>query len=122
MLKLALRSREESIDAHHQGHGVHSARDSCTGVVRGTRIDVRELERGETVALTPLTVRAGERGYAVLFRYGVVVFINLSPLEEAAFLKSLAPFITDAFDMPESEQVSIALASEGVSASMPRAL
>jgi uncharacterized Rmd1/YagE family protein len=78
----------------------------------GTRIDVRELERGAVVALTPLTVQAGERGSAVLFRYGVVVFLNLSPVEEVAFLKSLAPLISEPFDNPETERVSIAIASD----------
>jgi len=80
----------------------------------GTRIDVRELERGDVVALTPLTVQAGERGSAVLFRYGVVVFLNLSPVEEAAFLKSLGPMISEPFEKPETERVSIAIASDEV--------
>jgi uncharacterized Rmd1/YagE family protein len=78
----------------------------------GARIDVRALERGETIALTPLTVQAGERGHAVLFRYGVVVLINLSPLEEAAFLKTLVPFVTSPFDIPESESVTMALGAD----------
>ena len=75
----------------------------------GSRIDIRELERGEAVALTPLTVRAGDRGFAVLFRYGVAVLINLTPVEEVAFLKSLRHLVSDPFDEPETERVALAV-------------
>jgi uncharacterized Rmd1/YagE family protein len=78
----------------------------------GERLDLRDLERGETLAVTPLTIRAGESGYAMLFRYGAVVLINLNPLEQAAFLKTLASFITDPFENLESESVTIAAAPD----------
>jgi uncharacterized Rmd1/YagE family protein len=78
----------------------------------GERIDLRALERGEIVTLAPLTVRAGERGYAVLFRYGVVVLVELQPVEEAAFLKTLNPFIHERVDEPESEAGDIASDAE----------
>ena len=73
----------------------------------GTRIDLRALERGETISETPLTVRAGERGYAVLFRYGVVVLVALSPIEEAAFLETVRAFVQGPFEEPESEDSQI---------------
>ena len=69
----------------------------------GARIDLRALERGETIGETPLTVRAGERGCAVLFRYGVAVLVGLSPVEEAAFLETLRPFVQERFEDPENE-------------------
>ena len=78
----------------------------------GSRIDIRELERGETIALSPLTVHAGERGHAVLFRYGAVVLVNLSPEETSTFLKSLTPLVTDRFETPETEDLTIALAAD----------
>jgi uncharacterized Rmd1/YagE family protein len=79
----------------------------------GERIDVRALERGETLALLPTTVHAGERGFAVLFRYGAVVLIDLSPVEEAAFLEALAPFVTGRLEEPESEEADIAIEPQG---------
>jgi uncharacterized Rmd1/YagE family protein len=77
----------------------------------GERIDVRPLERGETLALAPLTLRAGERGVAVLFRYGAVVFVDVAPLEQAAFLEKLRPFVSGAFEA-EGESVEIAIDAE----------
>jgi uncharacterized Rmd1/YagE family protein len=78
----------------------------------GDRIDVRALEHGETVALAPLTVRAGERGYAAVFRYGVVSLIEMQPLEEAAFVQALTPFISGPIEAPESEAIEIIIDAE----------
>jgi uncharacterized Rmd1/YagE family protein len=75
----------------------------------GTRLDLRALERGDTIAVAPLTVHAGAQGYAMLFRYGAVVCINMHPLEEAAFLETLAPFISGPFDAPEHETLDIVI-------------
>ncbi|MBI4641638.1 MAG: RMD1 family protein [Candidatus Tectomicrobia bacterium] len=75
----------------------------------GERIDARALEQGEVIALAPLTVRAGKRGCAMLFRYGVVVLVELRPDEEAAFLEALASLVSERFDNPESEEAEIAI-------------
>jgi uncharacterized Rmd1/YagE family protein len=80
----------------------------------GERIDLRALERGSHVALVPLTVRAGEHGYAVLFRYGAVVSIALQPVEEAAFLETLRPFVHGAVAEPESEESDIRIEPDQV--------
>lgn len=63
----------------------------------GERLDLKTLETTQRLTTNPLTVQAGQSGCAVLFRYGVVVLFNLSPLEEAAFLESLKPFVIEAF-------------------------
>lgn len=60
----------------------------------GERIDLRAFEGASKFALAPLTVAAGARGAAVLFRYGVVVLYNVAPIEEAALLTDLAPLVT----------------------------
>jgi uncharacterized Rmd1/YagE family protein len=75
----------------------------------GERLDLRTLERGDTVALVPLMVRAGSEGYAVLFRYGVAVLIGMEPLEEPTFLETLGPFVQDEIDEPESEGTVVAV-------------
>ena len=59
----------------------------------GSRIDLRAFESGKPLALHPLTIRAGERGLAVLFRFGAVALVDVSPVEEAAFFEALAPFV-----------------------------
>jgi uncharacterized Rmd1/YagE family protein len=78
----------------------------------GERIDVHALERGDTLALSPVTVRAGERGCAMLFRYGAIVLFELDPAEEVSFLRTLAPLVTGGFDTPESESADIEIAPE----------
>jgi uncharacterized Rmd1/YagE family protein len=75
----------------------------------GERLDLRALETTHRLAITPLTVSAGERGYAVLFRYGVVVIFGLAPLEEASLLKHVEPLIGARFDHPEVEAIEIRL-------------
>jgi uncharacterized Rmd1/YagE family protein len=73
----------------------------------GARIALRALERGEAIEPTVQTIRAGEHGYAILFRYGAVVLVDLQPLEEAAFLETLKPFVDTPFDEPENDSASL---------------
>ena len=77
----------------------------------GSRIDVWEFERADTLSTNPLTIQAGHTGYAVLLRFGVIVLIGLSALEEAAFLRTLAPFVSNRFENPESEETDIVIDS-----------
>ncbi len=69
----------------------------------GLRIDTKNLEQGPVLATSPLTIRAGSRGRAVLFRYGVVVLFDLDPLEEVGFLASLHHLVVEPVDPPEAE-------------------
>jgi uncharacterized Rmd1/YagE family protein len=59
----------------------------------GERLDLRALESTGVLAAAPLTVGVRDSGCAVLFRYGVAVLFDLSPLEEVAFLDSLKPLL-----------------------------
>jgi uncharacterized Rmd1/YagE family protein len=52
----------------------------------GDRIEVRRIEQGASLALSPLTIRAGQSGCAMIFRNGVLVLFGLEPAEEASFL------------------------------------
>jgi len=74
----------------------------------GERLDTRGLERDDTIATTPLTLRVGaERGVAFLFRYGVAVFAGLSAIEEDDVVRSLAPRINGPLGSPETDQIQI---------------
>lgn len=75
----------------------------------GARIDVRELERTRVLALAPLTVAAGKQGWAVVFRFGVVVLFGLSAVEEAETLHGLSGFVSGKLDEPELEATEIAV-------------
>ncbi|HTY66844.1 MAG TPA: RMD1 family protein [Alphaproteobacteria bacterium] len=72
------------------------------------RLDTRGLERDDTIATMPLTLRVGRAGgVAFLFRYGVAVFAGLSALEEDDVVRSLRPRLSGPLDPPETDLVQI---------------
>jgi uncharacterized Rmd1/YagE family protein len=77
----------------------------------GDRINTTGFE-GDALAAVPLAVRVGKAGVAVLFRYGVVVLINLSPEEEAILLERLSPRIEGRLTRFEEETATAELSSE----------
>jgi len=79
----------------------------------GERIDTRGLERDDTIATSPLTLRIGRDGIAFLFRYGVAVFTGLSAIEEDDVVRSLRPRISEPADLPETDQVQILVRPSG---------
>jgi len=91
-------------------------------------IPVRAVNLGERLHLrglyetpleySPLVVAAGERGLAMLFRYGVVVLFNVSDAEQKAFLKELKERVEKPYRRHETEdtQVRLGAPAEGVSA------
>src|SRR5262245_5158635 len=80
---------------------------SLRALLVGDRIDTTALERDETlptVSTLPLAVRAGANGFAVLFRYGVVVFVGLTADEENELLKKIRTRITGPLRSREREE------------------
>ncbi|HYN38533.1 MAG TPA: RMD1 family protein, partial [Rhodospirillales bacterium] len=75
----------------------------------GKRIDLRALYRSDSLAVTPLAIPAGERGMAVLFRYGAIVLFNLQVVEEAAFLVSVKSVVGEPLADPEREEAELAV-------------
>lgn len=79
---------------------------SVRALLVGDRIDVAALERDpalKTVSTLPLAFKAGENGIAVVFRYGVVVFVGLTQPEENDVLKNLRGRIVGPFKTRERE-------------------
>lgn len=76
-------------------------------VFAGERVELRALEAGRVLPTLPAIIRAGEHGYAALFRYGVVVMFNLLPLEEISFLNHLRPFVREPYERPATEEVDL---------------
>jgi uncharacterized Rmd1/YagE family protein len=83
------------------------------GLLLGERLDTRGLERDDTIATSPLTLRIGRDGIAFLFRYGVAVFAGLSAIEEDDVVRSLRPRISEPADLPETDQVQILVRPSG---------
>ena len=77
----------------------------------GDRINTAGFE-GQIVSSTPLAVRVGDSGLAVVFRYGVAVLIGLSVQEETEFLDKLRPRIYGAITPHEEEWAKIETARE----------
>src|SRR5258708_9578368 len=68
----------------------------CTAraLLLGERIDTAGLERSDLISTSPLAFRVGSSGFAVLFRYGGVVLVGLSPIEEDELLRGIRPRVT----------------------------
>lgn len=79
----------------------------------GERLDTRGLERDDTIATNPLTLRIGRNGIAFLFRYGVAVFAGLSAIEEDEVVRSLRPRISEPAAAPETDQIQILIRPGG---------
>src|ERR1700682_1080760 len=77
----------------------------------GDRINTAGFE-GQVLSSAPLAVRVGSSGIAVLFRYGVAVFIGLSVAEEAEFLERLRARTFGRITPAEEECAKIQVAKE----------
>lgn len=74
----------------------------------GDRLDLKTFKIADCLATTPLTVEVdADGGVAVLFRYGVVVLFGVNGLDEARFIETLKPLITNAYVSPEIEELEI---------------
>jgi uncharacterized Rmd1/YagE family protein len=65
---------------------------------------------GKALSAAPLAVQIREAGIAVMFRYGVVVFIGVPATEEVEFLEQLKPRIVSPFASTDEETATIKLA------------
>lgn len=77
----------------------------------GDRINTAGFE-GQVLSSAPLAVRVGSNGIAVLFRYGVAVFIGLSVAEEVEFLERLVARSYGKITPPEEEWAKVQVAKE----------
>ena len=87
-------------------------RATARALLVGDRLDTAGLERGDALSIMPLAFPAGANGVAVLFRYGVAVFIGLRPLEEDEVLRSLEPRIKGRVARPDEESAIIELSAD----------
>jgi uncharacterized Rmd1/YagE family protein len=96
-----------SLESQNPNQPVLGDKTTVRALMVGDRIDTSALERDEnlpTISTLPFAVRAGANGVAVVFRYGVVVFIGLTTPEENDVMKSLKGRITGPFKVREREE------------------
>lgn len=74
----------------------------------GDRINTTGFE-GEILSNTPLSMRTPGNGVAVVFRYGVVVLIDMSPQQERDFLEKVSAYVFGKFERYEEEIATIKL-------------
>ncbi len=86
---------------------------TARAILLGERIDMVGLERSEMIATNPLAFRVAGHGEVVLFRYGVAVLFDLSPVEEDEVLRGLRPRILAPATRYEDETATIEVAIEG---------
>lgn len=77
----------------------------------GDRINTAGFE-GQVLSNTPLALRVGTNGTAVVFRFGVVVFVGLTADEEAEFLERLQKRTFGKITPFEEEWAKILIARE----------
>lgn len=87
----------------------------------GERIELRGLELPERVGTDPLTVRVAD-GFAVIFRYGVVTFFDVSAQRISEFLARLAKHVIQPLPTPETETIAVEVNPEGREAMIGNAL
>lgn len=94
----------------------HSAmpgqRRTARALMIGDRLDVAGLERSDVLSTSPLAFRAGSDGFVALFRFGVVVLIGLSPLEEDEVIRGLRQRVSGSFPRHEEETAIIEIATD----------
>lgn len=88
-------------------------------LIVGERINTAGLERADALSTTPLSFRVGHKGFAAVFRYGVVVFIGMTPLEEDEALRSLESRITKLVPAREDEVFRVRVVSDGADQMTP---
>jgi required for meiotic nuclear division protein 1 len=81
-------------------------------VLVGERIDLRSFTAMQTLATNPLTISTAG-GVITLYRYGVVVFFDVSPTDQAAFLTELRPLVANPYAAPETESLDIRIEASG---------
>lgn len=65
-------------------------RVTARALLLGDRIDLGGLERADMISAAPLAFHVGSEGRVALYRFGVAVFVGLSPLEEDETILKLA--------------------------------
>jgi uncharacterized Rmd1/YagE family protein len=73
----------------------------------GERIATNRFDSSEPLARVPLTIAVNGGGIAVLFRYGIVVLMNVSHEAEIALLDRLAPIVSEPFEPREREELRV---------------
>jgi uncharacterized Rmd1/YagE family protein len=91
-----------------------AADDDVHALLICDRIDLRKLVTSfERAASEPLTMAVPSGGFAVLFRYGVVVLFHVSEAERNTLLEAVSSIAQQCYPQPEAESVRLVVDPEG---------
>ena len=77
------------------------------------RILLRRFPVEASTAISPMFFPQGEHGFVALFRYGVVVFINIPLLEQQHLIdQTLQLYLEEPVDNGEEESIEVVIASD----------
>lgn len=75
----------------------------------GESLDVKGLEREDTISTHPMAFQTASGGMAMLFKSGAAVFFSMTPVEEETLIRGLTARIRVAVDPREIETARIAV-------------
>jgi uncharacterized Rmd1/YagE family protein len=83
---------------------------SVRALLVARRILLRRFPAESATAIAPLLFSQGEHGYVALFRYGVAVFVNFSPLEQRHLIdQTLRPYLEEPIEAGEEEILEVVI-------------
>ncbi|WP_078118157.1 RMD1 family protein [Thiosocius teredinicola] len=80
-------------------------------VLLGHRINVRPLLQTPHLSGAPVAVEVSGGGLAVVLRFGVVVFFDVSPIGQTQFIDALRPYVSEPIDQGEFETLEFTVES-----------
>ncbi|MDH5180816.1 MAG: RMD1 family protein [Gammaproteobacteria bacterium] len=96
----------QNLFANHQTIQVHA-------IYLGQRLELKNFTYTNKLKNFPLTITAGQAGCTVLFRYGVVVMVGLTSMEQAALIEDIKAFVLEPFEAPETEMAELVRRESG---------
>lgn len=73
----------------------------------GQRINSKQFQQDQYLALSPLVINYGATGKAVIYRYGVIVSFCLDTLEQARLLEEIAHYVESPYDKIMQDSIEI---------------
>jgi required for meiotic nuclear division protein 1 len=80
---------------------------SARALLFGQSIEPRRLSQVQILSRDPTTIAVESGGYAVLFRFGVIVLFNVTEQAEQAFLQQMQAIVREPFTSPIVESLEI---------------
>lgn len=90
----------ESLASKFPRHHLHA-------VSIGQHLALRPLQRASVPATNPLTIEVSGGGYAILFRFGVIVFVDVAQADQIRFLDGLEMLIREPTPGGHSESLDV---------------